>query len=495
MPGGGRNTIMDALAAAGRGQGVGQGPLYEGRDSHSHNHSQSVGSSRGNVRGASSSTQGNKNDTLLFFFIRSHLLSSLLFFQFTYLIFLYIFCYLSFSYLISCLISFFNVISFSLFHHILFYSIFLSALLYSSFCIGPSLLFSFFGLSQFIFSLHCTTCTSYSFLIYFHIFILLISLLFLSSPFPLILFIDILGLPSELPVVVELLQTHLRNLLTERLAVTEEAAVLSLSPSNSANGTRVGTATPGIIPVNDLAFNPMETTSEPEISLEINSDVNSHGDNNVILDNDDNINVTYHNVQSALNRIREETNGTAVSNLIHLENVDQSNISQSESTATILNNSTSNLNPSQESESASPTFDCIVPVPTDRSAFPILPSHLFGFLRTGTGTGTGTGMGSDYPQSIQAPTATAATISTPTSVSTSSTTRASALVPITVSDVIPNTNSSNSVATAILSSVPSGSVLSGSVSDSSTLVALDQLARCFQLLQGIEDVTVEAISG
>ena len=110
MPGGGRNTIMDALAAAGRGQG----PLYEGRDSHSHNHSQSVGSSRGNVRGASSSTQGNKNDTLLFFFIRSHFLSSLLFFQFTYLIFLYIFCYLSFSYLISCLISFFNVIFFSI---------------------------------------------------------------------------------------------------------------------------------------------------------------------------------------------------------------------------------------------------------------------------------------------------------------------------------------------------------------------------------------------
>ena len=127
MPGGGRNTIMDALAAAGRGQG----PLYEGRDSHSHNHSQSVGSSRGNVRGASSSTQGNKNDTLLFFFIRSHFLSSLLFFQFTYLIFLYIFCYLSFSYLISCLISFFNVIFFSIpSYSILFYLFICPSLLF-----------------------------------------------------------------------------------------------------------------------------------------------------------------------------------------------------------------------------------------------------------------------------------------------------------------------------------------------------------------------------
>ena len=62
-----------------------------------------------------------------------------------------------------------------------------------------------------------------------------------------------LGPPTELPIVVELLQTHLRNLLIERLAVAEESSVLTSPPNAALNEMDANTATPRSLPMESLA--------------------------------------------------------------------------------------------------------------------------------------------------------------------------------------------------------------------------------------------------
>ena len=83
-----------------------------------------------------------------------------------------------------------------------------------------------------------------------------------------------LGPPTELPIVVELLQTHLRNLLIERLAVAEESSVLTSPPTAALNEMDANTATPRSLPVESLASPLGEVVSSAILSSEI-SDGNS----------------------------------------------------------------------------------------------------------------------------------------------------------------------------------------------------------------------------
>ena len=83
-----------------------------------------------------------------------------------------------------------------------------------------------------------------------------------------------LGPPTELPIVVELLQTHLRNLLIERLAVAEESSVLTSPPTAALNEMDANTATPRSLPVESLASPLGEVVGSAILSSEI-SDGNS----------------------------------------------------------------------------------------------------------------------------------------------------------------------------------------------------------------------------
>ena len=83
-----------------------------------------------------------------------------------------------------------------------------------------------------------------------------------------------LGPPTELPIVVELLQTHLRNLLIERLAVAEESSVLTSPPTAALNEMDANTATPRSLPMESLASPLGEVVGSAILSSEI-SDGNS----------------------------------------------------------------------------------------------------------------------------------------------------------------------------------------------------------------------------